>query len=362
MPNRAHTKASFTVSPPPLPFPGNMRLAPFMALPAVLREFGQEPQGILASVGLSLELIADTDTIVPFATVDRLLQQCRDLTGCEYFGLLVGQRVSLSSLGVVGFAMKSAENVATALATLSRYRTLHDQSALITVEFRGNMASLRYALMRNAYNAPEQIYDCAVAMGCCLLRGLCGPAWKPEKVVLSRERPALLAPYEKFFRSPLVFDGEWSGLEFHSRWLSAAPVGADPLLYRHMLREVRELNDAARDTAVDLISSLRLLLYTRQCKQDEAAALLGVNCRTLRRQLQSAGTTFRGELETARFARARALLSESGLSTLEIAGKLGYADASAFNHAFKRWSGVSPSHWRKIGNSGEHSSHASASL
>jgi AraC-like DNA-binding protein len=324
-----------------------MRLAPFMVLPAVLRELGHDPKSVLAAVGLSPGVIADPDRIVPFATVDSLLQHCREITGCEHFGLLVGQRVSLSSLGVVGFAMKSAENVATALANLSRYRAVHDQSSLITVESRGNTASLRYALMQTPCNAPEQIYDCAVAIGCCLLRGLCGPGWNPSKVMLSRKRPAKLAPYEKFFRSPLVFNSEWCGLEFHSRWLSVAPVGADPMLYRHMLRELRELDDAARDNAVNLIASLRTLLFTRQCKQNEAAALLGVNCRTLRRQLQSAGTTFRGELESARFARARALLAESGLSTLEIAGKLGYADASAFSHAFKRWSGVNPSHWRK---------------
>jgi AraC-like DNA-binding protein len=209
------------------------------------------------------------------------------------------------------------------------------------------MVSLRYLVTQVPVAAPEQVYDCAVAVGCCLLRDLCGPAWKPSRVMLSRERPANPAPYEKFFRCPIIFDSDWSGLEFHSRWLSVAPVGADPLLYRHMLREMRELDYSAQDVAADLISSLRLLLFTRHCNQGEAAALLGINTRGLRRQLKAAGTTFRAELETARFARARAMLEESGLSAVDIADKLGYADLSAFSHAFKRWSGVSPAHWRK---------------
>jgi AraC-like DNA-binding protein len=340
------TKTPITVSVPPLPLPGSIRLAPFMALPAVLAEFGYDPRTVLAAVGLSLVDIADPDKVVPFATIDGMLRHSRDITGCEHFGLLVGQRVSLSSLGLVGFTMNCAENVATALANLSRYRALHDRAALISLEQQGDIASLRYTLTQVDVAAPDQIFDFAVAVGCRLLRGLCGPDWKPSRVMLGRERPALPAPYEKFFRGPLVFDSEWSGLEFNRRWLGVAPVGADPLLYRHMLRELRELDVAARDNAMNLISSLRMLLYTRQCKQSEAAALLGVNGRTLRRQLQCAGTTFRGELEAARFARARTLLAESDMSSQEIAGMLGYADVSAFSHAFKRWSGVSPSKWR----------------
>ncbi len=317
-----------------------------MAVPAVLRELGQDPQPVLKGAGLSLKDIADPDKIVPFATIDQLLHRGRQATGCEHFGLLVGQRVSPSSLGVVGFTMTCAGTVATALANLSRYRTLNDQAALITLEPSGNMASLRYFAIQAGIIAPELVYDCALAIGCCLMRALCGPGWNPSRVMLGRASPAKPEPYETFFRSPLVFGSEWSGLEFQPSWLSSAPVGADPLLYRHMLREARELDAAVQESAGNLISSLRMLLYTRQCKQVEAAALLGVNSRTLRRHLLGAGTTFRGELESARFARARTMLSESGLSALEIAGRLGYADVSAFSHAFKRWSGVSPAHWR----------------
>jgi AraC-like DNA-binding protein len=347
MPTQMNTQAPIISGVPPLSSAGNIRLAMFMTLPALLSEFGQDPQTVLAAVGLAPGLIAEPDTFVPFETVDRLLRHCLDATGCEHFGLLAGRRVNLSYLGVLGFAMKSAENVATALADLSRYRALHDQSALITLERNGKLVSLRYLVTQPAVSAPDQVYDYATAVGCCLLRDLCGPNWKPSRVMLSRERPAKPAPYEKFFGCPIIFGNDWSGLEFHSRWLSIAPAGADPLLYRHMLREIRELDYAARDSAADLILSLRLLLSTRHCNQGEAAALLGINTRTLRRYLTSAGITFRAELETARFNRARSMLEGSGLSALEIADNLGYADLSAFSHAFKRWSGMSPAHWRR---------------
>lgn len=347
MPTRENTQVPIAARVPPLSPAGNIRLALFMALPALLGEFGQDPQTVLAGVGLNPGLLAEPDRFVPFEHVDRLLQHCRDVTGCEHFGLMVGQRVNLGYLGALGFAMKSAENVATALAHLSRYRLLHDQSALITLQRDGELASLRYLVTQPAVAAPDQVYDYAIAVGCSLLRDLCGPAWQPFRVMLRREAPAEPAPYDTFFRCPIIFDSDWSGLEFHSRWLGIPPDGADPMLYRHMLREIRELNHAASGVAADPILPLRLLLSARQCNQGEAAALLGINSRTLRRQLMSAGTTFRAELETAKFARAKAMLEASELSLLEMAENLGYADLSAFSHAFKRWSGVSPAQWRR---------------
>ncbi len=334
-------------SVPRLSSPGNIRLSILTAVPAVLREFGHDPDPVLAAFDLSPEAIADPDTIVPFKNVNGLLRHCRDITGCEHFGLLVGQRVRLSYLGVLGFAMKSADNVASALDDLCRYRVLHDQSALINLTRNADLASLQYLVTQPVVTAPDEVYDCAVATGCCLLRDLCGPDWKPARVMLNRKAPANPAPYEKFYRCPILFNSPWSGLEFHSRWLRVTPVGADPLLYRHMKQEIREMSDAAQEVAADLLSSLRLLLYTRHCNQGQAAALLGVNTRTLRRQLMSAGTSFRAELERSKFARARSLLLESELSGLEIADKLGYADLSAFSHAFKRWSGLSPAVWRR---------------
>ncbi|MCB1706739.1 MAG: AraC family transcriptional regulator [Halioglobus sp.] len=351
MSTRTSTQAPIAGSVPPMSAAGNIRLAVFMALPAMLREFGCDPEAVLGAVGLSPDSIAEPDAFTPFETIDRLLRHCRDATGCEHFGLLLGQRVSLGHLGALGFAMKSAETVATALADLSRYRALHDQSALITLVRDGERVSLRYVLTQSSASAPEQVYDCAIAIGCSLLRDLCGPDWKPSKVMLRRDKPVHTASYEKCFRSPVIYGSEWSGLEFPARWLGVSPAGADPLLYQHMLREMRQLDDAAQGVGADLVASLRLLLFARHCNQREAAALLGVNSRSMRRHLMAAGTTFRAELESARFARAKALLAQPELGALEIAERLGYADLSAFSHAFKRWAGVSPAQWRRSASS-----------
>jgi len=44
------------------------------------------------------------------------------------------------------------------------------------------------------------------------------------------------------------------------------------------------------------------------------------------------------------------LLGSTSLPVCDIANALGYADSSGFIRAFQRWSGTSPSSWRKHNN------------
>ena len=51
-------------------------------------------------------------------------------------------------------------------------------------------------------------------------------------------------------------------------------------------------------------------------------------------------------LDESRYRIARQLLRDTLLSVEDLAIALGYADATAFSRAFRRWSGTSPSCWR----------------
>jgi AraC-like DNA-binding protein len=347
MHNNPNSPSAATVSQAFVPAPGSVRIGPFMGIPKVLQQLGHDPRPVLRRVGLSLKSMSNPDMIVPFANIGRLLSACAVVSGCPYFGLLVGQQVPTSALGVLGYTIQNATDVDTALSNLIRYRGLNDRGGFITLEREGALARLQYSIIKQDITGADQMYDCAVAIGCNILRGLCGHDWTPIEVLLAHDRPEDRAPFDTFFRCPVRFNAVYSGLLFNRRWLEKAPPGADPLLYRHMLREARDLHhDEPADTH-EMPLLLRALLRAGLCKQEEVAALLGINRRTLGRQLRSAGTTFRHEVEAMRFAQAKHLLADATLNTKQVAFTLSYVDVSAFSHAFKRWSGMSPGQWRK---------------
>jgi AraC-like DNA-binding protein len=74
---------------------------------------------------------------------------------------------------------------------------------------------------------------------------------------------------------------------------------------------------------------------------------LHVDPRTLRRHLETEGTSFRGLVTEVRVTLALELLSNTGLTVDEVATRLGYSETASFSHAFKRWRGVPPSQCRR---------------
>jgi AraC-like DNA-binding protein len=326
---------------------GFVRVGPLMAIPAIVRELGYDPDAILAETGLKPHQFADPDCVVPYVTGSKLLAQCAAATGCDHFGLLVGQRVGASGLGVTGFLLQSAPDVITALRDLVKHLDLHDQGGVGMLQIQGRVARLGYAIYQPGVEAAEQIYDLSIAIVCNLMRRLCGENWNPAEVVLPRKVPKDLAVYNRFFRAPLRFNADQCALVFSSRWLKHRIQCADELLHQHLEKEANRLHEG-RETnfVVEVRALLRKAILSGQCTVNDIANQLCLHERSLNRRLHDKGTSFRREFENVRHELARQLLSETDMSITRISTTLNYADASAFNRAFKRWTGDTPAHWR----------------
>jgi AraC-like DNA-binding protein len=68
--------------------------------------------------------------------------------------------------------------------------------------------------------------------------------------------------------------------------------------------------------------------------------------RNLQLKLKEEGTSFRILLDEVRKQIAIGYLKDGSESICEIALLLGFADQSAFHHAFKRWTGKTPGEYR----------------
>ena len=79
---------------------------------------------------------------------------------------------------------------------------------------------------------------------------------------------------------------------------------------------------------------------------DTMAEAMGMNVRTLRRRLDTEGTSYRQILTEVRTQLAIRYLRTTALTNEEIADRLGYSDAANFRHAFTRWTRSSPSEYR----------------
>ena len=325
----------------------DVRIGGSIAIPALLSSLGADPAEVLAEAGVDPKLFDDPDNLISFATRSHLLAHCAARTGCPHFGLLVGQRNGLHSLGLMGLLVKYSPDVGTALRNLVRHTHLHVTGAAFGLAVDGNVASFTYDIHEPHAEGHDQTGDGAMAAYYNALRELCGPEWKPVEVRFAHGTPADVGPFRRLFRVPLRFDAEQYGLVFAADWLGRRLPEADPELRRLLQKEIDVLEARHGDEFLEKVRSvLRTALVTDHGKADQVAALFSMHSRTLSRRLNDFGTSFRQLVDEVRFAIARQMLEDSAMDVAQIAELLDYADASAFTRAFRRWSGTTPARWR----------------
>jgi len=85
------------------------------------------------------------------------------------------------------------------------------------------------------------------------------------------------------------------------------------------------------------------LLPHGEARAAEVARRLGMSPRTFARRLAEEGLTFSRLLHRLRLDLSRRYLVQEQLPICKVAWLLGYKEVGAFSHAFRRWTGKSPS-------------------
>ena len=126
---------------------------------------------------------------------------------------------------------------------------------------------------------------------------------------------------------------------------------ADPKLLETIENLAKSLLDRLYPTNIwtDKVISLitKLLAGGEKTEIKTIAVNLEVSARNLQNRLKEEKTSYQIILDQVRKEVALNYLSQKKVTICDIALLLGFSEQSAFNHAFKRWSGLTPGQYRK---------------
>src|SRR4051794_5499928 len=317
---------------------GVVRLGAAKEIVSVLADLGANPDKIVAEAGLDPSLFEDASNTIPFAALGRLVSLCVARTSCPVFGLLVGQKATLSALGPLGRLMQHSPTIGDALHSLVRHLHLQDRGATSLLAIDGDIAVLSYAIYEPGVESADQISDMVIATNVRLMRMLCGPEWIATEVLIPRSMPAGVSDHRRLFRAPVRFDEETAALVFPTRWLDHRIAGADAVLHARLAERIAELEAMLEVDFRDALRRiLRSRLLSRDCSAGNIADLFSIHRRTLNRRLNAEGTGFRMIVEEMRFEIACQMLVGTSMPLAQIAAALAFSEASAFTRAFRRW-------------------------
>lgn len=316
---------------------------------AVMEELGFDRQKCLLGTGVLASQLEDGAARITLQQELRFYRNILDLSGDPAIGLKLGEPFLPQHYGLFGYALMSAATFRHALAITENYGRL--TFSFFTFHF-GVQGSTAWFSMMDPPDIEPDLVDLyldrdlsAARVDFEIISGMTGLV---QRVQLPHGGKGRAAVYSEHFGCEVQFNAPEARLEFDSALLDHPLPQSDPESSRHLQQQCQMLI-AKLTSQGRFIDDVRLLILARPGffpDIDYVADKLGMSTRTLRRRLKQEGSSYRELLEEVRYGLAREYLANTRLPMDEVSRLLGYTESGNFSHAFKRWSGVSPSAWR----------------
>jgi AraC-like DNA-binding protein len=318
-----------------------LRLGAAAFIPELLDEQGLPVEATLGRAGFTRRWFAQVRPVVSLNRLGLAFKSAAAAAAQAEFGLLVGLRAG--SRLTAGYGEPSFADTHTGAALLRMIaRPAVFPNVLLRLTVSGTTCTIGCAPPAGTVPAREQLTDCAMGFAAGALRALCGPRWRARSFQFAHASPLDPSRHAALLQAPLEFGKGVTQMTFDAEWLSRVAV-------RPLTNARGDLRHDSSES--DLAARVRALLTSQNLAERPSApaiaSALGLHPRTLNRLLGRTGTGFSRMLGDARYETAQRMLNDPGIPVLSIAWSLGYADASAFSRAFRRWSGMTPSDWRK---------------
>ncbi|WP_241386805.1 AraC family transcriptional regulator [Rhodococcus sp. CH91] len=314
------------------------------------RERGIDAETLLAGTGMSEEQLVDPGSEITgdqeLAVIGNLVAALGDRPG---EGFTLGLRYQAAVHGIFGYALMSCSTVREGIEVGTRFFDLTFAFSRAALEYAGD--EVRFCL--DDRHVPADL------RGFLLERDVSGilahwqTLWGSPSEVRRVEVAASLADRVV----PVFRDQGWCvettaathAVVVDARALERPMPTASPEAAAVLLRECAEQLQRRQNRGEFGARVRGVLLRTAADgpSQEDVAAELGTSVRTLRRRLGEEGTSYRVVVAETLGAMAEELL-DAGLPVERVGQRLGYADASSFSVAFKRWTGRTPGRRRRM--------------
>ena len=303
----------------------------------------------LAAAGIPLPLLSAVHARVPAAAFSTLwLAVARELDD-EFFGL-DSRGMKVGSFALICQAVLACETLDRAIKRMLRGFSLFLDDIHGELQLKDDEA---WVVLHNRMgDDPDRRFadETFLILVHGLMCWLIGRRLVPRHVAFAQPRPDHAAEYTLMYSQFVSFDAPNTCLRLDAKALSA-PVVQSSTTLGQFLRTAPQSVFLKYKNEDSWTARLRKRLRGAAIAQnwpvfEDLAHELGMAPTTLRRRLEAERTSFQAIKDQLRSDLAIDRLCHSNQSVDDIGAELGFADASAFHRAFKRWTGLQPGAYR----------------
>jgi len=309
---------------------------------------GFDCRKILTDAKIEPELLNEPQARVSPDQYTRLIQTLWLTMNDEFIGL-AKNKSPLGSFAMMCLSVVHCKTLYQAIKRGARFGKLSLGELDLRLEVKGEVAILSLHLKDPTVDPTHFLSECLLVIMHRLYCWMIGKRIILDKALFNYSQPAHVNEYYGLFCRKLSFDQEITGLQFNRRYLDM-PVVQD----ERSLKEYFKLAPANLVTRPQYDDSFTAKVRALVNQSDSAifptleavAAQMYTTPSTLRRNLKKENSSYQEIKDAIRRDISIHLLAETNLPLQAIAEKLGYTEASTFQHTFKKWVGIAPGAYR----------------
>lgn len=311
----------------------------------MIQDLGLNPDAVLRRAQLPADLLMRHDkhlSAASYFALWRALEIEAALSDGPPVPLRIAQSLSAEWFDPVLFSALCSADLGSALTRIAQYKRLICPMRLTLSQGTG-----RTRLTLHWPEPVEQVPDVLIAAELVFFVQLARMATRSRIEPLRVQCPSLPQPQQAYedFWGVRITPGPLPSLVFAEQDMQLPFLTVNPALWSFfeptLRQRLSELDHNAR-VSDRLRSALIEALPAGESAMAQLSRRLGLSTRTLQRRLQAEGTSFQRTLDAVRMDLARHYLTQSSMSSGEIAFLLGFEDPSSFMRAFQGWTGQTP--------------------
>jgi AraC-like DNA-binding protein len=307
---------------------------------------------VFEEVGIEADLLHATQPSVTGSQIEQLMAACVRRSTRRHFPFALGETFAFEYLPELETFLTTSDTLRESARVFEWLRLLINPYLRMQMHEDREIASLRLdpvsspATPRVFQWFVEATFVSVAKFG----RALMQARGDFRRATFRSERPAYAVEARDRLRMPVVYGQAHNALEMDRRLLDLKLQGAFETLHRQAEQLVaRRL--AERPPAPSAALRLEHAMERRPALLgqgiEHAARALDLHPRTLQRRLADEGLRFAELQATLRLKLAKAWLADPSLDIETVSERLGFADRRSFTRAFSRWTGVTPSAFRR---------------
>jgi AraC-like DNA-binding protein len=318
----------------------------------ILEEYNQDPLTVFTKVNLDPSLMYKSGARYPLDKVMDLWKAMEDVIKDPCFGLSAAKGWHPSNFGILGYALLMSTCLRTTLERLIRFHRVISDARF--GDLHDNEESNTLVLSLTNYDEtpyPPAREDAAIAWIMSVLQVNFQRPLSPVLISFTHSRPATCAgKYYELFQSPIEFNAPAASIELTQDDADRIlPSGnKDMLEWKEQAMTQYLLVKDSKSLVPKVKKNIVEHLPSGNATVDIIASELFFSTRKLQRLLQEEGTSFIALLNETRKDIAKQYVRDKDMDLTEIAFLLGFSEQSTFSRSFKRWTGQSPSSFRKV--------------